>query len=126
MNRPDRPERLEEDLRNALRREPPPVGFEARLMARLAAEPEPQSAWARAWETISAWLRAPVFARAALAGALCLLVVCGVNYEHQRVERVRGEAAKQQLLLALRVTGSSLRGVQESLRQVSADYSNAQ
>ncbi|MGO9242396.1 MAG: hypothetical protein ACLQBJ_16455 [Bryobacteraceae bacterium] len=126
MNRPDRPERLEDDLRNALRREQPPLGFEARLMARLAAEPQPQSVWARVGETISAWFQAPLFARAALAGALCLLVVCGVNYEHRQVQRVRGEAAKQQLLLALRVTGSSLREVRESLRQVSADYSDAQ
>jgi negative regulator of sigma E activity len=123
-------ERLDDELRNALRRQEPPEGFEARLMARLAREPRPLSVQSRilsrVWEAISAWFQAPVFARAALAGALCLLVVCGVHYEQLQAERARGEAAKRQLLLALRVTGSSLREVQQSLRQVSAGYSSAQ
>jgi negative regulator of sigma E activity len=115
--------RFEDELRNALRREDPPEGFEARVLARAAAEPRPQSAWERLW----GWFRMPVVARAAMAGALCLLVVMGVQYERrQRLERIRGEAAKQQLLLALRVTGSSLRAVHDKVREVSASYSDAQ
>jgi anti-sigma-K factor RskA len=119
--------RLEDELRNALRRQEPPAGFAARVLARAAGEPAPQSAWARVWETLTSWFRAPLFARAALAGALCLLVVLGVQYEQrQRLERLRGEAAKRQLLLALRVTGSNLRAVHDKVRELSADYSDAQ
>lgn len=119
--------RFEDELRNALRREQPPEGFEARLLARVAAEPAPQSAWAKVWASLTEWFRAPVMARAAMAGALCLLVVLGVQYEQrQRLERVRGEAAKRQLLLALRVTGSNLRAVHDKVRELSAGYSSAQ
>jgi len=119
--------RLEDELRNALRREQPPPGFAARVLARAAAEPRPETAWARAWGTLSGWFRAPAVARAAMAGALCLLVVFGVQYEQrQRLERIRGEAAKRQLLLALRVTGSSLRAVHDKVHELSAGYSDAQ
>ena len=82
---------------------------------------------ALAWTRLTGWFRAPVFARAAMAGAFCLLVVLGVHYEQrQQLERVRGEAAKRQLLLALRVTGSSLRAVHDKLHELSAGYSDAQ
>lgn len=119
--------RFEDELRKALRREEPPAGFSARVLARAASEPGPETAWARMRERMTSWFRAPVFARAAMAGALCLLVVLGVNYEQrQRIERVRGETAKRQLLLALRVTGSSLRAVHDKLRELSAGYSDAQ
>jgi hypothetical protein len=115
--------RLEDELRNALRREEPPEGFAARVLARAAAAPEPRRAWTR----LTGWFCAPVFARAAMAGAFCLLVVLGVHYEQrQQLERVRGEAAKRQLLLALRVTGSSLRAVHDKLHELSAGYSDAQ
>jgi negative regulator of sigma E activity len=117
--------RLEDELRNALRREEPPEGFAARVLARAAAAPEPRRA--RAWTRLTGWFRAPVFARAAMAGALCLVVVLGVHYEQrQQLERVRGEAAKRQLLLALRVTGSSLRAVHDKVHELSAGYSDAQ
>ena len=115
--------RFEDELRGALRREQPPEGFAARVLARAAAEPKPAGVWAR----LSEWLRMPVVARAALAGALCLLIVAGVQYEQrQRLERIRGEAAKQQLLLALRVTGSNLRAVHDKVRGLSASDSEAQ
>ena len=67
--------RLEDELRNALRREEPPEGFAARVLARAAATPEPRRA--RAWTRVTRWFRAPVFARAAMAGALCLVVRAG-------------------------------------------------
>jgi len=115
--------RFEDELRNALQRERPPEGFAARVLARAAAEPKP----AGAWDRLKDWFRMPVVARAALAGALCLLVVAGVQYQQrQRLERIRGEAAKQQLLLALRVTGSNLRAVHDKVRELSASYSDAQ
>ena len=117
--------RLEDELRNALRREEPPEGFAARVLARAAATPEPGPA--RAWTRLRGWFRAPVFARVAMAGALCLAVVLGVHYEQrQQLERMRGEAAKRQLLLALRVTGSSLRAVHDKVHELSAGYSDAQ
>ena len=114
--------RFEDELRNALRREEPPEGFAARVLARAAAEPERRSVWAR----IMDWFRMPMVARTVMAAGLCLMVVAGVQYEQQRRERIRGEAAKQRLLVALRVTGSSLRAVHDKVRELNANYADAQ
>lgn len=105
--------RLEDELRQSLKREEPRAGFAERVMARIAAEREPETFWAR----FTSWFNAAPLARAGLAAALCLTAVLGVQYEHQRQERERGEAAKRQLLIALRVTGSQLRAVRDKVRE---------
>ena len=99
--------RLEDELRNAMRREEPPEGFAERVLAQAAATK--QSVWAGAF----AWRRL----RWALAGALCLaLVVAGIEYRQAQEERARGEAAKEQLMLALRITAGKLQFVQSKIQ----------
>ena len=114
------PDRLNDELRNALRREEPPVGFEARLMARLAAESTRESGLAR-------WFKLPLFqfplmSRLAFAAVLCLIVVAGVQYERDRQERIDGQAAKVKLMQALRVTGTQLQAVREKVLESSGDH----
>ena len=111
---PDRlPDRFDAELRSALHREEAPLGFEARLMARLAAESKREMGLAR-WFKFSL-LRFPVMSRLAFASVLCLMVVAGVRYEQERQERIEGEAAKAKLMQALRVTGTQLQAVREKV-----------
>jgi negative regulator of sigma E activity len=110
---------LRDELRQALRREEPPVGFEARLLARLSSEPKREtrlSRWFRFPE-----LRFPMPTRLAFTAVLCLMVVAGVQYEREKHERIEGEAAKVKLMQALRVTGTQLQAVREKVMESSGD-----
>jgi len=102
--------RLEEELRKALRRVDPPEGFAERLIAQAAATQRRRHA-IFAWRGLQ-W---------ALTGALCLaLAAGGVEYRQVRVERARGEAAKAQLMLALRITANKLQLAQAKVQQRNA------
>lgn len=112
-------DRFDNELRSAMRREEAPLGFEARLMARLAAEQRRESVLAR-------WLKLPLLplptmSRWAFMAMLCLVVVAGVQYERDRQERIEGQAAKVKLMQALRVTGSQLQAVRERVLESSVD-----
>lgn len=88
---------VEQGLKEALRRKPPPVGFARRVMARL---PEQAAAreMPRTLRPRRAWLAV------ALAAGLALVSFGGVRYQQYR----QGQEAKRQLLLALRITGEML------------------
>ncbi len=100
--------RLEDELRAALRREQPPAGFTARVLAR-ATQPR-----RRFWD----FLRGPAFRWAVAGGLALLMVVAGLEYRREQQERARGEAAKAQLMLALRLTGSKLKLAQQKVQQI--------
>ena len=108
--------RLEDDLRNAYRRQQPPSGFEARLLERLRNEPQDVGSRLRRW------FQTPAL-RLAWAGALAVVLVAGVRFEQQRQERERGQQAKQQLMLALQVTGGHLQAIHEKVRSGAAAVS---
>ncbi len=108
--------RLDDALREAMRREDPGPDFTARVLARAAADP-PKRKW---WESITAPLR-PGVMRWAAAGTLAgVLMVAGAVVEHQRELRVRaeGEAAKERLMLALRIAGGKLNLAREKVEQL--------
>lgn len=100
---------FEEELKRALARREPGEGFTERVLARAAASEPVQNRWR--W---FGWTRAWVVAAAM---ALLLLPVSGVLYRHHE-RTVRGQAAKQQLLLALQITGSKLQQVQKQVSKV--------
>ncbi len=98
--------RLEDALRDALRREPAPEGFAERVL-RAAENPsavrvDSGGLWAR----LGAAFRAPRIRWAAALTAAALMVAT-VEVRERR-ERAEGERAKQQLMLALRITGGKL------------------
>lgn len=98
-------EPLENDFREALSREPAPDWFAARVMARVREQkpqPQPSLGWLR-------W---------AAALAMVVLVVGGVRFDQVRRERLAGEQAKQQLMLALQVTGSKLHLAQVRVQSI--------
>jgi hypothetical protein len=100
---------LEYELRHAMKREEPPEGFAERILVR-AVETR-QISW------ISIFLRPSL--RWALAGAMCLLLVAaGVEYRQEKLEQARGEAAKAQLMLALRITADKLQLAHVKVQQL--------
>ena len=97
--------RLDDELRAALGREEPPSGFAERLLARAEEER------ARSWWSLPRL-------RWAAGLAACLLLAGGGLVERERRVRVRGELAKQQVMLALGITGSKLQFVKEKIHAI--------
>jgi hypothetical protein len=93
--------RLDDELRFALGRVEPSPGFAGRVLAGV----EPRRA-RRPW-----WLTAI---------AATLLLAAGVEFEHQRRVRAEGERAKEQVMLALQMTGSKLHFVKEKIHAIDA------
>jgi hypothetical protein len=101
--------RLDDELREAFRREDPGPEFTARVL-RAAAARKPKESW---------W-RLPGM-RWAMAGALaCLfLAIGGIEYRQQQV-RIEGEAAKQRLVLAMRIAGTKLNLAREKVQELNS------
>ena len=91
---------FERDLRESMRREPPP-DFAEKVLAR-ARQVESR-------HTARSWLAA--------AAAILLMIGGGIFVEQQR-QQAKDEKAKEELMVALRITGSKLRDVQERLSAI--------
>ena len=99
-------DQFEDDLKQALRRVDPPEGFERRLFARLAAAVPPS---ARPREhRVAAW---------AVAAGLIFASFGGVTVYRQYQQQRRALDARDQLLLALRVTGQKLDEVRKHINR---------
>jgi hypothetical protein len=95
-------EEFEQELRQALERRAAPVSLKRGIMARRNAR--------RPRRVAVVWQR--------LAAGLALAAVLGGAAEweaHVREERRRGEAAREQVLTALRITGHALNRMNEQL-----------
>jgi hypothetical protein len=102
---------LDDELRHALRREEPPAGLAERVLRRVADGRPPQQQMRRPRRFI-AW---------AAAAALVAAVAGGIQYraiQEDREERARGEAAKEQVVQALRLAGSKLQLVQTKIKGI--------
>jgi hypothetical protein len=100
---------LEEKLRARLRPRPAPAGFADRVLARVDALPHHEPA---PWPIRT--IRNPLV-RGAIAATLLLSVGVGGYFEHQRERQIAGEHARQQVLLALRITSSTLQDVRNKV-----------
>jgi len=87
---------FERDLRESLRRKQAPPAFAARVLARTR-ESEVHKTYR--WR----WLA---------AAALIVLAVSGMIFVREQRRRAESERAKQQLMVAFRITGSKVREVQ--------------
>ena len=107
-------EDLEHLLRQGLRPRQTPAGFTARVMARVPeTSPAPSIQKKRTFGVPAMrW-----------ATAAALLVVAGGSYwQHEQKERVAGERARGQLILALRMSATTLNDVQHKvLRSTKGD-----
>lgn len=103
---------LERQLKDALKREQPAGDFTARVLARVEGEKDHQPWWRS--------LFAGPSLRWATAVALCVLVVGGIFYQREQArQRAEGEAAKQQVMLALRIAGTKVKLAQDRVQQMS-------
>jgi negative regulator of sigma E activity len=107
--------RMEEVLKGALRRQPAPDGLADRVLARVAQKnpaqgPDPDDSWLRSFPQ-------PLVRWAALAAVAAAMIV-GVHQYNLKRERAQGEAAKQRLMLALRVAGSKLQLARSKVNEI--------
>ena len=96
---------FEEELRKALGRREPSSGFTARVLARVDEQNRAKiTAHGGFLQRLRSWPLIPV-----LAGAL--VITGGIAYQ-QHEREARGEAAKKQLMTAMRIAGSKLQYAQ--------------
>jgi anti-sigma-K factor RskA len=103
-------DQFEEKLREAMRREPPSNGFASRVLARAAQQDAARRS--RSWFHVPQW-------RWALAVALLTITAVTLTYRRQQQERAQGEAAKQQVMTALRITSAKIQLAQSKVQHLS-------
>jgi hypothetical protein len=101
---------IEKALKAALQREPAPSRFADQVLRKASMLATPGVPPIVPW-----WRMFPV--RWAMAGVVVVACMVGGLAEHARQQRIRGEQARQQVLLALRITGTKLRAVQRQVVQ---------
>lgn len=106
---------LERELKAAFQREPAPPGFAERVLDRVNPAQRPRPAW---------W-RAPAL-RWALTAVLLAAFVAGGLAAYQTWQRARGERARDQVILALQITGSRLHAVQAQIARMDRTQGESQ
>ncbi len=108
---------LEQELRAGLAPLPAPEGFTHRVIARSRELPHSR--------TLSFAIRKnglPAMARWSVAAAVLLAIVLGGVLQHHRQQRqIAGERARQQVLLALRITSFTLQAVRNRVDKNSSN-----
>jgi hypothetical protein len=94
---------FEEELKRALMRQEPSAGFTERVLAQVPASKPLPNRWL-SWRLGAA--------------AVAALLLAGTTAYRQHEHLVQGEAAKRQLLIALRITGSKLQETQQRVNQI--------
>jgi negative regulator of sigma E activity len=122
---------LERALREALQREEPSPDFTARVMARLAEQPEPEPVvqcsermhwWQRLTGQVTNWFQMPQLQWVTAGALACVLLAAafGVRQYHERQREIaEGERAKEQVMLALQIASTKLNAAQRKVRQAS-------
>lgn len=122
---------LEKALREALQREEPSPDFTARVMARLAEQPEPEPVvqpservhwWHRLVGQFTNWFQMPQLQWVTAGALACVLLAAafGVRqYRERQREIAEGERAKEQVMLALQIASTKLNAAQRKVRQAS-------
>ena len=93
---------FERDLRESLRRREPPADFAAQVLARTR-DTEVRSVFSWRWLAVA---------------ALVALMVSGTLFIQKQQQQVENERSKEQLMVALRITGSKMKDVQDRLNAI--------
>jgi anti-sigma factor RsiW len=97
---------LEQELKRALRREPAPPDFVERVMRRIEREgADPEVSVVHPW-------------RAVAAAGLLTIFLGGWAAREAAVQRARGERAREDVLLALRITSEKLRDAKNHVHEI--------
>lgn len=118
----------ENELKNALRRQEAPEGFVERVLARVA-QHEAQKTRPVYAESLLSFFTRPILRWATVTAMCAVLVAGGFYYRHAQElkvqrERAEGEAAKQQLMLALRIAGSKLQLAKGKVYETGSENKN--
>ena len=105
---------FDDELKKALVRLEPSEDFGARVLARVAAE----KARSKPAEQSRPWFRA-VFLWSPVLAALILFATLGVYQKHERT--VKGETAKRQLLMAIRIAGEKIHSAQVRVAKIDSE-----
>ena len=105
-----------QELKGALRRCEPSKGFTERVLTRIAAEEAAQSAPQR--ESWPRFFTQSLVRWAAAAALACALIAGGIQCRRVQRERAEGEAAKRQLMLALRIAGKKLQLAKAKVNEI--------
>jgi hypothetical protein len=108
---------LEHELKHALSRQEAPPDFADKMLARVGEQ--------HSMSTVMSHSRWKVFTRplirwAAITATAASLAIGGIHYRNVQRERTKGEAAKQQLMLALRIAGSKLQLAKARVNEINA------
>lgn len=90
----------DDDLKRVLQRVDPAPGFDQRVLARLNAPAKPRR------QRFTAW---------AAAAGLSFASLAGIAVYQQHLEQRKGAEARDQLVLALRITGKKLDAVRNTI-----------
>lgn len=101
---------FEEKLKKALQRKSPSGDFSTRVAARLAKENLEKERRTPQWRSYFRW---------AMAASLILVTTETFTYYQRQREREQGEAVRQQVLAALRITNEKLQIVQRRVQHLS-------
>ena len=94
---------FDRDLHEALRRQEPPPGFAEKLLARAReSDARPKRSFAWRW---------------AAAAAAVLVLTSGPLLYREHLRQLEGERAKEQVMLALRLTGAKLQEIKTHLEK---------
>ena len=111
--------KFEDQLRKALSRKEPSALFTSQLLEKLAVREKHDISRRK---TLRGLLVAPRLRWAVVGFLACLLMVLGElgyqRFEKHRRAKVEGERAKEQLVLALRITNEKLSIVQKKLLRI--------
>lgn len=107
--------RLDEELRQALRRREPPEGFAERVLTRAAMQ-----APRRRWLGVLNRMQPPQLRWAAAVAVVVAMLIGGAQYQQQRQRQMRGEQAKQKVVLALRIAADQLELTRQKIQQLNA------
>ncbi len=107
--------RFDEAMKEAMRRRAPPAGFAERVLAK-AAEQETRPS---GWRMFLDMFRAPKLRWAGVVAAV-VLVIAGAQLYTERRERIRGEQARDQVLLALEITAKQIHSTRQKVLRITA------
>jgi len=108
---------IEEQLKNALCRQDAPPDFTEQVLARVAEHNSSPQIRCDPWWSI---FTRPRVRWAAITATAASIVIGGIYHNNVRRERAKGEAAKQQLMLALRIAGSKLQLAKAKVNELNA------
>ena len=111
----DETNHLERALRYALRREDAPPDFAEQVLARIARKNAEHAQSRDPWH---AFFTQPLVRWAALAAIAASLTVGFLHHREVVRRRAEGEAAKHQLMLAMRIAGSKLHVARTKVNEI--------